>query len=81
VIDIDESGFEASTFRPDGWSNKGQKIHGERSGQTRPRTSLIALKGERSYLPRFYLLELPTPTGLITGWNITYSRYSILNLF
>jgi transposase len=50
VIYIDESGFEASTFRPYGWSNKGQKIHGERSGQTRPRTSLIAGKRGKELL-------------------------------
>lgn len=50
VVYIDEAGFEESTFRPDAWSKKGKKIHGERSGQTHPRTSLIAAKREKELL-------------------------------
>lgn len=50
MIYIDESGFEASTFRPHAWSKKGKKIHGERSGKTRPRTSLIAAKRGKELL-------------------------------
>lgn len=39
---LDESGFESSTTRQYGYALRGQKIYGERSGQTRPRTSLLA---------------------------------------
>lgn len=41
---------EESTFRPHAWSKKGQKIHGERSGKTRSRTSLIAGKRGKELL-------------------------------
>jgi putative transposase len=44
IIYLDESGFEASTYRAYGWAYKGKKVYGERSGNTRPRTSLIAAK-------------------------------------
>lgn len=50
MIYIDESGFEASTFRPHAWSSRGKKVHGERSGKTRPRTSLIAGKRGKELL-------------------------------
>jgi transposase len=42
LVYLDESGFEARTHRPCGWARKGQKVYGERSGNARPRTSLIA---------------------------------------
>jgi len=41
LVYLDESGFEASTYRPYGWAPKGKPVYGERSGNTRPRTSLI----------------------------------------
>lgn len=39
---VDESGFAPSTQREYGWADCGQKIYGFRSGERRPRTSLIA---------------------------------------
>jgi transposase len=42
IVYLDESGFEARTHRPYAWSRKGEKVYGERSGNARPRTSLIA---------------------------------------
>jgi len=42
LVYLDESGFEARTYRPYGWARKGQQVYGERSGNARPRTSLIA---------------------------------------
>ena len=30
---MDESGFEANTYRPYAWSKRGQKSYGERSGK------------------------------------------------
>lgn len=39
---VDESGFSPSSGREYGWADCGQKIYGFRSGERRPRTSLIA---------------------------------------
>ena len=50
LVYIDESGFDSSTFRALAWSFRGQKVHGERSGSTRPRTSLIAAKRGKKLL-------------------------------
>lgn len=50
LVYIDESGSNSSTFRPNAWSPKGQKVHGKRSGSTRPRTSLIAAKRGKKIL-------------------------------
>ncbi|MEO0011897.1 MAG: hypothetical protein RLZZ535_286 [Cyanobacteriota bacterium] len=41
---VDESGFEANTYRPYAWSKRGHKSYGERSGKRGARTSLIAGK-------------------------------------
>jgi transposase len=52
VVYLDESGFERTAYRPHGWACRGQRITGERSGQPRPRTSLIAGKwGTRLLAP------------------------------
>lgn len=50
VVYLDESGFEASTQRNYGWTLRGQKLYGERSGNSRPRTSLIAGKRGKQIL-------------------------------
>ena len=42
IIYLDESGFARSTQRNYGWAIRGKKVCGERSGYSRPRTSLIA---------------------------------------
>jgi transposase len=44
LVYIDESGFTASSHRTHGWGKIGKKVYGERSGNSRPRTSLIAAK-------------------------------------
>ena len=41
LVYLDESGFEAQSYRPYGWARKGRQVYGERSGNARPRTSLI----------------------------------------
>jgi len=49
---VDESGFERTTYRSRGWACKGQRVAGERSGNPRPRTSLLAAKwGQRLLAP------------------------------
>ena len=50
LVYLDESGFEAYTYRPYAWSKRGQKSHGERSGQRGTRTSLIAAKRGKQLL-------------------------------
>ena len=52
---IDESGFAPTTERDYGWAPKGQKVYGMRSGNRRPRTSLIAARIGRNFL--FLLLD------------------------
>ncbi len=39
---VDESGFAATTQRAYGWAPRGRQVYGLRSGNRRPRTSLIA---------------------------------------
>lgn len=49
---VDESGFERTAYRSRGWACKGQRVAGERSGTSRPRTSLLAAKwGQRLLAP------------------------------
>ena len=52
MVYLDESGFERTTYRLHGWACRGQRVMGDRSGQVRPRTSLIAGKwGKRLLAP------------------------------
>ncbi len=50
IVYIDESGFDFITQRNYGWALRGKKLYGERSGNRRPRTSLIAAKRGKSLL-------------------------------
>ena len=50
LVYLDESGFEANTYRPYAWSKRGYKTYGERSGKRGTRTSLIAAKREKQLL-------------------------------
>ena len=50
---MDESGFEANTYRPYAWSKRGQKSYGERSGKRGTRTSLFL----PPYSPDFNRIE------------------------
>ena len=64
---MDESGFEASTYRPYGWGYIGQKVYGERSGNARPRTSLIAAKCGTKLLAPF-LFDGATDAKWFNQW-------------
>jgi transposase len=44
---VDESGFSPSAERQHGWALRGEKVYGLRSGDRRPRTSLIAALVEK----------------------------------
>lgn len=50
IVYVDESGFESSSYRPWGWGQRGNRVYGERSGNTRPRTSVIAARRGKEWL-------------------------------
>jgi len=50
IVYLDESGFLPSTQRNYGWAKRGKKVYGEKSGNSRPRTSLIAAKRGKQML-------------------------------
>jgi putative transposase len=55
IVYVDESGFESSSCRLRAWGPIGQKVYGERSGNKRPRTSLIAGKrGKKIIAPLLF---------------------------
>lgn len=67
VVYLDESGFEASTQRNYGRALRGRKVYGERSGNSRPRTSLIAAKrGKQMLAP--VLFEGSTDSVWFNDW-------------
>jgi transposase len=50
IVYLDESGFEASSCRQRAWGRIGKRVYGDRSGNKRPRTSLIAAKRGRKMI-------------------------------
>ena len=67
IVYVDESGFEASSCRLRGWGSVGQKVYGDRSGNKRPRTSLIAgKKGRRLIAP--VLFQGSTDAAWFNHW-------------
>ncbi len=67
IVYLDESGFERTAHRSHGWGLRGKKVYGERSGNTRPRTSLIsARQGKRLLAP--ILFEGNTNATLFNYW-------------
>lgn len=67
LIYVDESGFERTADRSRGWACKGQRVAGERSGNPRPRTSLLAAKwGQRLLAP--ILFEGNTNAEWFNAW-------------
>ena len=67
VIFVDESGFEAHTYRPYAWSTKGCKSFGERSGKRGGRTNLIAGKRGKDLLATV-LYETSTTADWFNEW-------------
>ena len=77
IVYLDESGFERTTHRAYGWGLRGKKVHGERSGNKRPRTSLIsARQGKRLLAP--ILFEGSTNAVLFNHWLKSH-RFKELN--
>ena len=56
IVYVDETGFEPDTYRPnargkrENWGKRGKVIFGERSGQSRPCTSLIAAHRKNTFI-------------------------------
>lgn len=67
LVYIDESGFESGSYRRSGWSKIGCRVYGDRSGNTRPRTSLIAGKSGKKLLAPF-LFDGATDASWFNQW-------------
>ncbi len=67
IVYLDESGFELTAHRVHGWGPRGKRVHGERSGQKRPRTSLLSAKGGKNLLAPI-LFEGNTNATLFNYW-------------
>lgn len=67
VVYLDESGFEPTAYRNYGWAIRGAKVYGERSGNSRPRTSLIAAKRGKELLAPV-LFEGSTDSVWFNDW-------------
>ncbi len=67
IVYIDESGFDSTSFRPHGWGKRGKIVHGEQSGQRRPRTSLIAAHRKNSFIAPL-LFSGTADTELVNAW-------------
>lgn len=64
---VDESGFAPTTERDYGWAPRGERVHGMRSGNRRPRTSLIAARiGKHFDAPM--LFEGTTNSAIFNVW-------------
>jgi putative transposase len=67
IVYVDESGFESQSYRPCGWAPIGSKVHGERSGNSRPRTNLIAAhRGQEFIAPMTFIGA--AHTELVNAW-------------
>jgi putative transposase len=64
---VDESGFAPTTERDYGWAPKGEKVFGFRSGNRRPRTSLIAARIGKDFDAPM-LFEGTTNSGIFNAW-------------
>jgi putative transposase len=64
---VDESGFAPSAERQHGWAARGEKVYGLRSGNRRPRTSLIAALIEKK-LAAPMLFDGTTNTAIFNQW-------------
>ena len=77
IVYLDESGFEATTCRQRGWGKIGHKIYGDRSGNKRPRTSLIAAKRGKELIAPI-LFEGSTNADWFNQW-LTNHLFPVLD--
>jgi transposase len=68
LVYVDESGFEPHACRRHGWSLRGSKVYGDRSGNHRPRTSLIAARRGKDFLAPM-LFSGTADTDLVNDWT------------
>ena len=68
IVYIDECGFEPDAYRRYGWSLRGQKVFGDRSGHRRPRTSLIAARRGKDFLAPM-LFSGTANANLVNAWT------------
>jgi hypothetical protein len=68
IVYIDECGFEPEACRRYGWSLRGQKGFGDRSGHRRPRTSLIAARRGKDVLAPM-LFSGTANAALVNAWT------------
>lgn len=64
---IDESGFEPVPYRHHGWSPRGHKVYGNRSGHQHPRENLIAARRGPDFLAPM-LFSGTTDAALVNAW-------------
>jgi transposase len=67
LVYMDETGFESSTTRTHGYGIRGKKVHGSRSGNTRPRTSLILAQQKGKWLAPV-LFKGTANAALVNQW-------------
>ena len=67
IVYVDESGFESSSHQPYGWGIRGKRVYGERSGHTRPRTSVIAARRKHAWLAPM-IFSGTANTALVNRW-------------
>lgn len=53
---LDESGFEPHYPQRYAWAPRGQKVHGERNAQRRPRQNLLAARQGKTFLATMLIL-------------------------
>lgn len=72
LVYVDESGFARAVIRRYGHALRGQKIHGLRAGQSRPRTSLLAARIEGQGFDLPFLFEGTCTAAVFNRWLETW---------
>jgi len=67
IVYVDESGFEASAYQPYGWAERGKRVYAERSGNRRPRLSVIAARRGKEWLAPM-TFSGTAHTALVNQW-------------
>jgi putative transposase len=67
IVYVDETGFEPHSYRPYAWGKRGKIIFGDRSGLSRPRTSLIAAHRKNTFIAPM-IFTGTADTELVNTW-------------
>ncbi len=67
IVYVDEAGFEPETYRPHAWGVRGKLVYGERSGQKRPRKSVIAAHRKNEFIAPMVFTGT-ADTLLVNAW-------------